>query len=360
MYANKKLLIVTHGIGDGGAQRVSVMLANGFSDLGYMVRIVTSSPTDKPYFLSRQVEYYPIDAVQARSYKRVIYRICSIKRHIEDFKPLYILSLSAIPNMMTIIARGFLEIPIVVSERTDPSSHPEQKLVKILRDILYRIPKKIVFQTEEAKLYFGKTGKRKGVVIPNAVAPSVQTKEPYRGRRRKIIVGFGSLSDQKDWLTAIKAFEIFAEKNFEYKFIIYGEGAERKILESYITNSIILRKRVELPGFVSDIHDKIIDAEMFVSSSRYDGISNSILEALALGLPCICTNAPVGGAKMLIRDGENGFLVNVGDYVSMSEKMKRISDNPDLGRQLGKEAIKVRERFQFDRIIKLWEKTILE
>ena len=356
---NKKILIVSHGIGDGGAQRVTAMLGNGFAEIGYNVRIVTSAPTDNPYPLDEGVGYYPIQASQKKSYQRVLYRIIFIRRLISKYQPDYILSLSAIPNMMTIIAGGLRERKIVISERTDPSKHPESIMARKVRNLLYHIPKRIVFQTKEAGYYFSKSIRKKGVVIPNAVPYGLNNLEPYCEEREKIIVGVGSLSEQKDWMTAIKAFEIFIEIYQEYKLIIYGEGEYRKLLEDYVSLNPLLCGKVEFPGFVPNIHEAICKSAVFVSSSKYDGISNSILEAMALGLPCICTDAPVGGARMLINDGVNGFLVEVGDYRTLSEKMKVLVKEPGIAKRISKNAVYVRDKFKFDRIIRQLEKALI-
>jgi GalNAc-alpha-(1->4)-GalNAc-alpha-(1->3)-diNAcBac-PP-undecaprenol alpha-1,4-N-acetyl-D-galactosaminyltransferase len=354
---NKKILIVSHGIGDGGAQRVTAMLVNGFFDKGYDVRVVTSAPSDNEYKLKDGVEYYPIIAGQKHTVERVLYRIKEIRKNIIDFRPDYILTLSAIPNMMTIIARGMHKIDIVVSERTDPSKHPDNRLAVILRNILYHLPKRIVFQTEEARDYFPETIRNKGMIIPNALTPTLP--EPYYGVCEKVIVGVGSLSDQKDWMTGIKAFELLAKENKDYRLVIYGDGIERDKLEEYIENCSDLKDRVSLPGFVSDVHEKIKNASVFISSSRYDGISNSILEAMGLGLPCVCTDAPVGGARYLIKDHENGILVPVGDYYQMYQALKSIVENDELKKRLGKNATYVRSKFDYKRILNQWEKVLI-
>ena len=68
---------------------------------------------------------------------------------------------------------------------------------------------------------------------------------------------------------------------------------------------------------------------MFVSSSDFEGISNSMLEALGMGLPVVVTDCPVGGARMVIKSGENGILVPVGDTQAMYEAMRSVLKDPD-------------------------------
>lgn len=83
-------------------------------------------------------------------------------------------------------------------------------------------------------------------------------------------------------------------------------------------------------GFRNDVHEKIADATMFVMSSDYEGLSNALLEAMAMGLPCISTDSPPGGARMVIRNGQNGLLVPVGNKEKLMEAMDSIAANAEM------------------------------
>lgn len=281
-----------------------------------------------------------------------------INKYIKEFQPDSIISLSAVSNMLTLIACGFKSIKVTVSERTDPAHHPKSKLASMMRSFLYTyFADTIVFQTKKQKEWFSQKIQEKGIIIPNAVMPGLP--EPYKGEREKIISGAGSLTDQKDWITAIKAFEIFAACHDGYKFIIWGEGDERANLEEYISTHAILKNRVLLNGYSDSVHEKICKSSLFISSAAYDGISNSILEALALGLPCVCTDAAGGGGRFLIQNGENGLLVDVGDYRAMAQAMIKMIDDKKFAEYCSYNAIKVRERYGIGRIVDAWEKTIM-
>lgn len=103
-------------------------------------------------------------------------------------------------------------------------------------------------------------------------------------------------------------------------------------------------------GFQADVREQIKDAAMFVLSSDYEGISNSMLEAMALGMPVIATDCPIGGSKMYIKDGINGLLVPVGDAQALAAAMDRLAGDAAFARQLGAEAAKVKENLAVSRI----------
>lgn len=108
----------------------------------------------------------------------------------------------------------------------------------------------------------------------------------------------------------IRAFAKIASKYPDYTLFIYGEGPLRRDLESLI-KTLHLGNQVFLQGFKKNIHELISDAEFFILSSDFEGLSNALLEAMCMGIPCITTN--VSGIDEVIHDKINGVLVSPGD-----------------------------------------------
>ena len=131
-------------------------------------------------------------------------------------------------------------------------------------------------------------------------------------------------------------------------FLIYGQGKEEKRLESQI-EELGLKDAVSLPGFAEDIHQKMLDAMLYVSSSDYEGISNSMLEALGMGVPTIATDCPVGGARMVIQNGVNGLLVPVKDANALYNAMKRIIEDKNFMEMISKEATKILKKYPLEK-----------
>lgn len=119
-----------------------------------------------------------------------------------------------------------------------------------------------------------------------------------------------------------------------------------------------MENKVRLHPAVSDVHERIKDAYMFVSSSDFEGLSNSMLEAMAMGIPTICTDCPCGGAKMVIENGINGLLTPVGDKDELSAAMQQVADNSQIAHNIGKEALKIRSKLSTDIIVGEWRKII--
>ena len=102
--------------------------------------------------------------------------------------------------------------------------------------------------------------------------------------------------------------------------------------------------------------DRISKARIFTLTSNTEGMPNSIMEAMALGIPVISTDCPCGGPATLIRDGENGLLVPVGDAYALSDAFRKILSNPELEQKLGENARQITVELNPDKVNNEWKK----
>jgi glycosyltransferase involved in cell wall biosynthesis len=103
-----------------------------------------------------------------------------------------------------------------------------------------------------------------------------------------------------------------------------------------------------------DVLERIRRASFFVLSSDFEGMPNALMEALAMGLPCISTDCPCGGPRFLIRQRENGILVPVGDAEALSAAMIELAENRELRDAIGREAKTIRESLSAESICRMW------
>ena len=214
----------------------------------------------------------------------------------------------------------------------------------------------IIVQTHSEKEFFEKDLK-KVFVINNPVKPGLP--EPYCGKRKKTIVNYCRVAPQKNLGLLINAFEKFHSDHPEYTLEIYGnvhdsvDQNHKNELIKMIEDKKLSDCAFVLPA-VADIHERIIDSAMFVSSSDYEGMSNSMLEAMAIGLPCICTDCLGGGTREVITDHENGLIVPMNDSGAMCRAMKEFAENRALSEKCSRNAAKIREKLSVEKITDQW------
>jgi glycosyltransferase involved in cell wall biosynthesis len=176
-----------------------------------------------------------------------------------------------------------------------------------------------------------------GVDLPDTKVPEARA-GPYR------VVTVGRLQAPKDVVTLVRA--LAGLPRGAYEAVIVGEGPDRPGVESEIRR-LGLESLVELAGARNDVAELLAKADLFVLSSRSEGLPLSILEAMAAGLPVVATN--VGGVPELVVEGETGFLVPPGDPKSLADAIARLLDDPALRRRLGAAGrARVAERFDLE------------
>lgn len=351
--ASREIIIVTTTLGNDGAERILTELSNEWVRTGNQVTVVQTHPSvdESAYASDDRVEKIDIRVPRKNGVQWYLDEIKEVVKLLKTRPDAVVLAFLSRSFYIVSIASFFVKNKIVFSERNDPSRWPAKKSHRILRNLAFLRADACVFQTAEAMSYFPKIVQKKGVIIPNPCNPNLPQR--YRGTRRKAIVSASRLTKQKNLPMLIRAFFKFHKEFPEYQLEIYGEGEERETLESTV-HSLGLDEFVSLPGFAKNIHEIMVDCAMYVCSSDYEGISNSMLEALGMGVPVISTDCPVGGAREMIQSGINGLLVHVGDEETLYESMKLLASDSALAEKLSMNACAIRENYHIARIASKW------
>ena len=348
------ILFVVDRMSQGGAERVVAALANEmFLHKGKKIFIATYSQTKEEYYLHDGITRFCYQKIRGGRIKKICNRFFYLQKCMRETNCDCVISLGT-PRItfMVCLARFFCKkIKLIVSERNDPRQFPCGIFWRVLRTLSYYLCDGIVFQTDEAKSFFSDRIQRRSTVILNPITESLPLR--FDGPRESRIVNFCRLEKQKNLPLLIEAFAIIAKDFPNYILEIYGDGSEKNHLKELIALRH-LEDKIFLKGFCSDIHNAILKASLFVSSSNYEGISNSMLEAMALGIPAICTDCPAGGARMVIENEVNGMLVPVGNVEVMSETMKYLLANKNLHKKISEKSAKIRESLDVDVISGKW------
>ncbi|MDZ7751669.1 MAG: glycosyltransferase [Gammaproteobacteria bacterium] len=144
-----------------------------------------------------------------------------------------------------------------------------------------------------------------------------------RDKTRPVFLGAGELCARKDFATLIRAFAALRRRR-EARLIILGEGRRRGELEALV-RELGVADDVDLPGFTANPYGFMANADVFVLSSRWEGLGNVLVEALALGMRCVATDCP-SGPREVLEDGRYGALVPVGDVDALARSMAAALD----------------------------------
>ena len=346
-----RITFIAAGLAGGGAERVVSELATEFVDTGNDVSVIMIGSKERTYHVSEKVQV--IDCADKYAVPGVgfVRRVQKIRKVIRKIEPDVSVAFNTNVNVYAILSCMGLSCKLVISERNDPVCYPKSKLARMVRSILYPRADKFVFQTKEAQDFFSPKIRKRSTVIFNPLNPLLPY--PHEGERTKRIVTACRLEPQKNLKMAIDAFEMATVNHPEFTFEIYGKGNLRDELSDYIAGKG-LQNRVILMGNSTQLYQDILDAYAFVLSSDFEGMSNSMLEAMALGIPTISTDYPSGGARAVIRDGINGILVPVEDTQAMSCAMLNLIENPAFAEQLRNNGKKLRDDLAIEKIAREW------
>lgn len=345
---DRELIFVSNMLGNGGAGRVLSVLANNFTLRGRRVGIMSFRRYEQEYFVeSSVVKAYSTPGNRVYDKLRRIRWIRAIAKRNPAAS---IVSFEYFVNLQVLVACLGLPNRVVISERNDPARVGSGFPTNVMRRVLYRRARVLVCQTDDAASYFSERITKK--VILNPINPNLPM--PVVEARRKTVVSFCRLEPQKNLEMLIRAFAEFHKSHPDYALEIYGDGKERAALTSLI-DSLSLGDVASIFPARSDVYDVVRDCAVFVLPSNYEGLSNSMMEAMALGLPTVCTDCPCGGARMVIDDGVNGVLIPVGATDMLVDALRRIADDPEFASRLGDAAALLRERLTVEEIASEWE-----
>lgn len=361
-------MIVIHSLRGGGAERVAVDLSAYWQRLGYEVSLVTQMPKKSDaYKVPSGVKRYVMGLAHetgggfrgmVANWRRMRRLRKLIKRHQVDC----VLGMMTTASVLAVMAAQGLDCRVLVSEHTHP---PRQKLPEAwqrLRRWAYPRAHAVVALTAGTARWIQEhIPGSKVTVIPNAVRWPLEPQQPLvpvpnKGERLRLLA-VGRLHEVKGFDLLISAFEVVAPYFPDWDLVILGEGSERDALQKQI-DAARLHRRITLVGRVGNINEWYESADMYVLSSRYEGLSNTLLEAMASGLAVVAMDCDTG-PREIIRDNIDGILVNPPENVdALAAHLSDLMARPLKRMALAQRAVDVRDRFAVPIVMAQWERLL--
>jgi GalNAc-alpha-(1->4)-GalNAc-alpha-(1->3)-diNAcBac-PP-undecaprenol alpha-1,4-N-acetyl-D-galactosaminyltransferase len=355
-----RIMLAVSSMTAGGAERVAATLVNHWTANGNEVALITVASTDLDFYpLDTRVTRIALDLSRSSgswsdylsdNFKRVR----ELRSAIIHFKPEVILSFMDTTNVRMLLASIGTGIPVIVEEHIDPTQHPLGRIVKILRRLLYKRASAVVVLTPRIAQW-ARSFVRDGAVrvIPNPISQQFckngKLERPGDGHR---VIAIGRLEEQKGFDMLLRAFAQSAQQHPGWTLKIIGDGSERDHLQA-LAAALQISDRVRWERSVAEPEKELHRSDLFVLSSRYEGLPMVLLEAMACGLPVVSFDCP-SGPREIIHDGEDGLLVPANEIGALAAAMSHLMSSEDERRRLGERAAHVVERFGLAQVADMW------
>lgn len=356
----------------GGMERITIDKANYLCEnLGYEVFIITTDSEDKEsfYTLSNKVKRINLNINYSEDYsKNLIKRFMlflkknklhkkRLEKKLREIKADIVISVGTDEkNFLPFLKDGskkIREFHFGKNYRIE-NAYNKRVILKIkayietkLEDYyLSKYEKVIVLTYEDLKNY-----KTKNVsVIYNFVECDLNKNSNLKNKK---VISVGRLSFQKGYDELIDIWVKVKEKNPDWILEIYGWGEEKDFLRKKI-EMLKLEDSIYLKGVFKNIKEKYLESSLYVMTSRYEGLPLVLLEAMSNGVPAISFDCP-SGPKDILKNNENGYLIEKRNQSEFSNKINFLIDNEELRKKMGKKAKKdIVEKFNKEKIMRQW------
>ena len=358
----------------GGMERVLTIKANYFAEvLGYDITIILTDGGSKPpyYDLSPKIKVIQLDidfeelwylpfAKKALTYlkKQHEYKI-KLTRCLMELKPdITVSMLRREINFINQIEDGSIKIGEIHINRDnfrDLQGRENSKIKKFVSDIWM---KQLIRNLNKLKLFICLTNEDKTkwnelknvIVMPNPLAFNTDILSDCSSKK---VIAVGRYVPQKGFDLLIKAWSIVSKKHSNWELNIYGDGNREPYMN--LVKEYQIEKNCILNGPDSNIKERYTESSIFVLSSRFEGFGMVIVEAMTCGVPAVSFACPCG-PRDIIRDKEDGLLVENGNIEELAEKIIYLIENEELRKAMGKKSSENVKRFKIESLGQQWNK----
>jgi GalNAc-alpha-(1->4)-GalNAc-alpha-(1->3)-diNAcBac-PP-undecaprenol alpha-1,4-N-acetyl-D-galactosaminyltransferase len=357
----RSVSIVIESLGGGGAQNVVSAVANAWCKAGRIVHVITFSAPDSDRFaLDPAIHRTVIGGVgEAKSLLQAILanirRLVRLRKAIKATGTEVVLGMVGTTNILSVLAARGLGRRIIISERNDPRRQSLGKIWDMLRRLLYRRADLVVANSRNALAGLEEyVPAQKLRWLPNPLraagtASAVPVEPP-------LILAVGRLHHQKGFDVLLRAFEILLRRYPDWTLVILGEGDERRGLQ-HLAEQLCIARQVRFPGYVAEPFGWYNAATLFVQPSRFEGLPNTVLEAMSCGLPCVVTDAQPGILEFLT-DRQSGIVVPVESSDALAAAMEELIENKTMRETLGQNARLAVAGCRADNVVRMWSELV--
>ncbi|MBR5747462.1 MAG: glycosyltransferase [Prevotella sp.] len=339
----------------GGAAKKTAMIANELSRKGHEVIIVTDINLDVGFALDESIRLLPLyeENKQGNRAMKMLRKLRRVRSLVKSNSPDIVVSVLPHVSFYVKIALTGMRVPVVFSDETSFARN-DSMFVHFIRHRFYNVADAVVVLTENDIKLLG-TNIPKKVAIHNPVA-CPDFNQDY-AVKEKIILAIGALKewDIKGFDLLFQAFQPLAESFPDWKIVIAGDAKEPYMTKvQAMINHLNLDGRVELLGYQSDIFSIMAKTSIYALSSRIEGFSLSLVEALSQGCACVAFEN-YGVINEVTCGGKGVLVVKDGDVNGFSNQLRLLMESLKERKRLAEDGKPVVSAYSMDKIVTQWE-----
>lgn len=355
----KKILFIISSMSNGGAEKVISRISACLAEKGYDVNLLTFYKTKGEYNIDERVKRVFLINGNESLFKSLnhLRRVRLLRKKIKSINPDIIFPFLNFVCIYTFFSSFFSKYlkRIVFTDRSNRNILSKKRI--IVNDFCLLFIRRILVQNNGQKLSLPKRYQKKVTIIANPVDEKYFNYSKIFNNNCNKIISIGRLADQKDYPLAINAFNNILKKYSHLTYHIFGKGEDEKKIKALI-EELGLQDKVILEGFASNINDIYENADLFLMTSKFEGLPNALAESLSIGIPCISSNCDFGPCD-LIENDDMGILVDEHTVDAFEKAILHMIDNYSLYVSKSNEIREIMKRkYSLDVIINEWIKLI--
>ena len=357
----------------GGTERIFCDKMNWLAEVaGYEIVFVTYEQGNHPfaYPLSNKIRHVDLNTrffttgtmplLKRIRFKFTMPRLFKhrLRKLLDEIQPDVVVSTTyALPLFREILSQPYRHVveshvyyQLLLQNTFTHISWLDRKIARHLLEMLKRCEKVVVLTHKDAACWKGYDN----IEVIHNVVTNYPEKITDVADRPKRIIAVGRLQAQKGFDLLIQSWQLIAARHPDWQLVVYGHGGDLQKLQQQLEKAG-LTSSMTFAGATDNIYKEYQNSAFYVMSSRYEGWGLVLVEAMSCGLPCVSFDCPYGPSD-IIRDGEDGFLVENGNIQQLAEKMELLINNKELRERLGVRARLNAARFTSDNIMPQWTK----
>ena len=343
---NKELILFLPSIEKGGVEKNFFLLANFLQKKYKKISIITSNTDYKNQF-NKNVKFICPDSFYWINKKRIIKTLIASILLIKNFFNKDVIILSFQSNILAILISKIFNFKSLISLNTSTKKYINGHLKKLIFKLIYKLSDKIIVNSSHFKKELKIELNLNSYLIYNPFKASKDKKKinffkKFKGLK---ILNIGRLTDQKNQILLLKNLNLLKKEKINFKCCIIGAGSKKELLERYIKINN-LSKFIKLIGYKKNAENYLNSANLFILTSKFEGLPNVLIEAQSRNIPIISSNCPTGPKEILL-NGKLGDLFNVGDTNKLFKLILKFSKNKTILKKKSILAKSYLKRFDF-------------